>query len=114
MELIHLAAAAAQSIVPPPAATVEQAVERQRDAVLDAIAPCRRSVTAEEIVVCARRHADMPDLDRTPSGAAPPEPWTAPESGPWFAYRRGPLSLTCCSVDGGRGTAAGLGLRLRF
>jgi hypothetical protein len=114
VELVYLAAAAAQSIAPPPAATVEEAIERQRGAVLDAISPCRRSATREEIVVCGRRHADMPDLARTASGASPPESWAAPANGPWFEFRRGPLSLTCCSVDGGRGSGAGLGLRLRF
>ena len=113
METVFLAAAA-QAIAVPPAATVEEAVERQRDTVLDAISPCRRAATREEIVVCGRRHADMPDLAHTPSGAVPPVAWAAPASGPWFEFRRGPLSLTCCSVDGARGAAAGLGLRLRF
>ena len=114
MEFVYLAAAAAQAIAPPPAATVDGAIEGQRATVLDAISPCRGAATREEIVVCGRRHADMPDLARTPSGTLPFEAWAAPASGPWFEFRRGPLSLTCCSVDGARGSGAGLGLILRF
>jgi len=109
---IFLIAAAAASALPAP--TLDQAVERQRDQVLDAISPCRRAASREEIVVCGERHADALDLTRTPSGAPPPEVWAAPASGPWFTYRRGPLSLTCCSVEGSRGSGAGLGLRVGF
>jgi hypothetical protein len=111
VSIAFIAAIAASGL---PAPTLAQAVERQRDQVLDAISPCRRAASREEIVVCGERHADAPDLTRTPAGASPPEAWAAPASGPWFTYRRGPLSLTCCSVNGSRGTGAGLGLRVGF
>lgn len=112
---MHLAllAAAAQSIAPAPPSPVE-AVERQRDTVRDAISPCRRAVTEEEIVVCGQRGEDSHDLARSPLGGAAYQRWSAPASGPWFEIRRGPLSIGCCSVEGGHGTGAGLGLRLRF
>jgi hypothetical protein len=111
VSLAFIAAAAASAL---PAPTLDQAVERQRDQVLDAISPCRRAASREEIVVCGERHIDSQDLARTPSGAAPPQAWAAPASGPWFTYRRGPLTLTCCSVNGSRGTGAGLGLQVGF
>jgi hypothetical protein len=114
MELGLLVAAAGHALAPSAAVTAEQAIERQRDSVLDAISPCRRASTEEEIVVCGQRNAGMPDLSRLPGGSRLPRSWAAPERGPWFEVRRGPLSLTCCSVEGGSGTGAGLALRLGF
>lgn len=98
---------------PPP--TAEQAVRRQQDEVREAIgsSPCRSGATAEEIVVCGRLYSALPGRAAR-SGYDPASEFTAPARGPWFEYRRGPLSLSCCSIDGSRGSGAGLGLRLRF
>jgi len=109
--LIIAAAAAAQGL---PVPTIDELAEHQRDLVRAAISPCRRAASASEIVVCGRRNDDEEDLARPRAGAIPFRRWAAPEEGPWFEFRRGPLTITCCSVIGGRGTGAGLGLRLRF
>jgi hypothetical protein len=64
--------------------------------------------------VCGRRDAEEPDLARPAAAARSFEPWAAPERGPWFEFRRGPLSISCCSIDGSRGTGSGLRLRIGF
>lgn len=110
MSLVLIAAAAAQGLPPP---TIDELAERQRDEVRDAVSPCRNAATQAEIVVCGQRDAEA-DLSRGRAGTVPDRRWAAPETGPWFEYRRGPFVLSCCSVDGSRGTGAGIGLRLRF
>lgn len=108
------AAALSQSIaVTPP--TAEQAVERQQREVREAVdsSPCRSGATDEEIVVCGRLYSALPTRAAR-SGYDPSREFSAPVRGPWFEYRRGPLSLSCCSIDGSGGSGAGLGLRLRF
>jgi hypothetical protein len=103
-----------QGIAAPPP-TPEQAVARQQEEVRDAIdsSPCRSGATADEIVVCGALYSALP----TPAARSAYDPariFAAPARGPWFEFRRGPLSLSCCSIDGRSGTGAGLGLRLRF
>jgi hypothetical protein len=95
--------------------TADQAMERQQAAVRDVVRyPCGRAPTPEEIIVCGRTADRGVPTRRGRRGSADFERWTAPEEGPWFSWNRGPLSVTCCSVRGGRGTGAGLGLSLRF
>lgn len=98
---------------PPP--TPEQAVERQQAEVREAVAssPCRAGATAEEIVVCGELYSALP-VRASRSGYDPAREFAAPVRGPWFEFRRGPLSLSCCSIDGSGGSGAGVGLRLRF
>lgn len=114
MTLSLLAAAAAQAVASPPPPDAGQSIERQRATVLDAISPCRRAMTDEEIVVCGERNSEMPDLAGGPDGSMPVRRSAPPERGAWFEVRRGPLSLTCCSVGGSGGTGAGIALRLDF
>ena len=116
MSLLLTAAAAA--VAPGIAAmplTPAQAVERQQAEVRAAIdsSPCRAGATAQEIVVCGELYSALPD-QAARSGYDPAREFAAPARGPWFRFSRGPLLLTCCSVDGSRGTGAGLSLRLRF
>ncbi|HYG29913.1 MAG TPA: hypothetical protein VD887_06840 [Allosphingosinicella sp.] len=116
MSLLLTVAAApfAQGIAAPPP-TPEQAVVRQQAEVRAAIdsSPCRGGATPQEIVVCGELYSALPDRAAR-SGYDPSREFAAPASGPWFRFRRGPLSLTCCSVEGSRGTGAGLSLRLLF
>ncbi|HEX8194061.1 MAG TPA: hypothetical protein VF552_14295 [Allosphingosinicella sp.] len=112
MQTFLLLTAAAALPVPPPT-TAEQAVERQRAIVRDAVAnPCGRGDSIDEIVVCGQQDRSVPERRRPGDGFEPS--WEAPAEGPWFSFNRGPLSLTCCSVQGSRGSGAGLGLRIRF
>jgi hypothetical protein len=115
VSLILIAATAFSHGIAVPPATAEQAVERQRQEVREAIdsSPCRSGATDEEIVVCGRLYSALPTRAAR-SGLVPSSVFSAPVRGPWFEYRRGPLSLSCCSIDGSRGSGAGLGLRLRF
>jgi hypothetical protein len=104
---------AAAGLPAPPPLTAEQAIERQRSVVRDAVRyPCGRGDSEEEIVVCAEIDRSVPER-RRPGDGFDPE-WEPPVEGPWFSWNRGPLSITCCAVRGGQGTGAGLGLRLRF
>ncbi|HEX8216199.1 MAG TPA: hypothetical protein VF577_01925 [Allosphingosinicella sp.] len=112
MSLVLIAAAAAAQGISAP--TIDELAERQRNQVRDAISPCRRAASEGDILVCGQRGTDAEDLSRPRSGAIPFRRWAAPESGPWFEFHRGPISITCCSVNGSRGTGAGVGLRLRF
>jgi hypothetical protein len=111
--LTAAAAVIAPGIAPPP--TADEAVERQQAEVREAIdsSPCRAGATPAEIVVCGELYSALPERG-TRSGYDPARAFAAPARGPWFEYRRGPLSLSCCSIDGSGGTGAGLGLRLRF
>jgi hypothetical protein len=104
--------AASAAIVPPP--SPDAAVDRQRQAVREAIEwnPCRDHATPEEIVVCGRLAEPEPT---TPvSRYDPGLEWRPPERGPWFELRRGPLTISCCAISTGRGTGSGVGLRLTF
>jgi hypothetical protein len=114
VSLLLTAAAVAHGIATPPP-TPEQAVERQQAEVREAVAnsPCRAGATAEEIVVCGELYSALP-VPASRSGYDPAREFAAPARGPWFQFRRGPLSLSCCSIDGSGGSGAGLGLRLRF
>ena len=112
MSFVLIAAtAAAQGLPAPP---LDELAERQRTQILAAISPCGRAASREEILVCGQRQGDEEDLSRARAGTISFRRWSAPESGPWFEFRRGPLTLTCCSVNGGRGTGTGLGIGLRF
>ena len=104
------------AMAPPglPPATAAAAIERQQAEVREAVeeSPCRPSASPEEIVVCAEI-TGTPPTGRV-GGYDPAAEFEAPARGPWFELRRGPLSISCCAIEGSRGTAAGLGLRLRF
>lgn len=112
MSLLLIAAAAAAQGLPAP--TIDELAERQRGEVRDAVSPCRRAASTSEILVCGQRNSDDGDLSRPRGGAVPFQRWSVPESGPWFEFRHGPVALTCCSVNGSRGTGAGIGIGLRF
>ena len=104
--------AAAASILPPP--TPDQAVERQRATVREATltSPCRQGASPDEIVVCGRLTRAAPGVPV--SGYAPQREWAAPERGPWFQLGSGRVTISCCAIEGSRGTGAGLSLRIRF
>jgi hypothetical protein len=104
--------AAGAAIVPPP--PLDAAVERQREAVRGAVEwnPCRAEASPEEIVVCGRVGEPLPLAPV--SGYDPAREFRAPERGPWFSWRRGPLTISCCAISTDRGTGAGVGLRLTF
>lgn len=104
--------AAAASILPPP--TPDEAIARQRAEVQEAVrtSPCRRGASPDEIVVCGRLTRAAPGVPV--SGYRPSDEWAAPERGPWFELVRGPLSISCCAIEGSHGTGAGLSLRIRF
>lgn len=104
----------AASALPAPApVTAEQAVERQQAVVRDVVTnPCGTAEGADEILVCGQAERSVPT--RRGSGYDPSTAWTPPAEGPWFSFRRGPLTISCCSVRGGQSTGAGLGLSLRF
>jgi hypothetical protein len=104
--------AAGAAIVPPPA--LDTAIERQREAVREAVEwnPCRVEASAEEIVVCGRLNQPAPLAPVT--SYDPARDFRPPERGPWFEWRRGPLTISCCSISTDRGTGAGVGLRLTF
>ena len=119
---IRLAASLAGLLVGLPAdaqdirrpASAEQAVERQRDEVRDSVTrPCRSEADEETIVVCGQLVESGGAFDGG-SAFIPPSRFAAPAKGSWFEIRRGPVSISCCSVDGSRGTGAGLSLRIRF
>jgi hypothetical protein len=114
VSLLLTAAAVSHGITASPP-TPEQAVARQQAEVREAVdsSPCRAGATAEEIVVCGALYSALPTR-ASRSGYDPAREFAAPVRGPWFEFRRGPLSLSCCSIDGTSGTGAGLGLRLRF
>ncbi|HEX8525377.1 hypothetical protein [Allosphingosinicella sp.] len=111
--LAAFAAPAAAYCVPLPVGASE-AVERQRGEVRDAVArPCAGEPDEETIVVCGQ------PIEAATGGSGgsfyvPPARFAAPAQGPWFEIRRGPLSISCCSVEGGLGNGAGLSLRIRF
>ena len=97
--------------------TAAQAIERQQQEVRDTVnGPACRPATLEDadtIYVCGEgidqstgvRSAYVPDRN----------PFEAPEDGgSWFRFDAGPLSLSCCSARGQRGSAAGLNLSVRF
>ena len=109
-----LLAAAALPLPAPAPATPGEAVARQQAAVREAVEwdPCRSSATAEEIVVCGRLGEPAP----TPpvSGYSPPRRFAAPERGPWFQFRRGPLAIACCGISTTHGSGSGLSLSIRF
>lgn len=93
--------------------TAEEAIERQQSLVRDVVRyPCGRSPSPEEIIVCGEADRSVPQRRRNGDGFDPE--WRPPEEGPWFSWNRGPLSVTCCSVRGGQGSGAGIGLRFRF
>lgn len=104
--------AAGAAIVPQP--PLDAAVDRQREAVREAVEwnPCRAEASVEEIVVCGRLAEPAPlgpvtDYD-------PSREFRPPERGPWFQWRRGAVTISCCSISTDRGTGAGVGLRLTF
>jgi hypothetical protein len=104
---------AAAGIPAPPPLTADQAIERQRAVVRDAVRyPCGRIEGEEDIVVCAQPDRSVPQ--RRQAGESFEPEWQPPEEGPWFSWNRGPLSLTCCAIRGSQSSGAGLGLRLRF
>ncbi len=93
--------------------TVEQAAERQRDAVRALVAaPACGSEEDDAILVCGRRFE--PIRSTSGSGYTPPPRFAAPAEGPWFHLGLGPVTLSCCSISGDEGTGAGLSLRIRF
>ena len=105
-----------QAVAPPPP-TAAEAVELQQQQVRDTVnGPRCRPATLEEpdtIYVCGQeidqstgvRSAYIPERNQ----------YVAPDDGgAWFRTNIGPLELSCCSVQGQRGSAAGLGLRIRF
>jgi len=103
---------AAAALPAPQPVTAEQAVERQQAVVRDVVTnPCGTAEGADEILVCGQAERSVPTRR---SGNDSSSGWTPPAEGPWFSYRRGPLTISCCSVRGGQGTGAGLGLSLRF
>ena len=102
---------------PPPPPTAQQAIERHQPQVRDTInGPACRPATIEEadtIYVCGEgidqstgvRSAYRPERNQ----------FEAPDDGgAWFRTTIGPVALSCCSVDGQRGSAAGIGLRIAF
>jgi hypothetical protein len=105
---------AAAGLPAPPALTPDQAIEQQQSAVREIVRyPCGRSPSPEEILVCGRT-AEQGVPTRRGGRSIPFGRWSAPEEGPWFSWNRGPLSVSCCSVRGGQGTAAGPSISLRF
>jgi hypothetical protein len=113
--LVTAALATVSHGIATPRPTPEQAIERQQEEVREAVgsSPCRSGATAEEIVVCGTLYSALP-TPTARSGYDPAREFAAPARGPWFEFRRGPLSLSCCAIDGSSGTGAGLNLRLRF
>ena len=111
MPTLLLLAAAAVPLAP---AAADEAIARQQAEVREAVAtnPCRPSATPEEIVVCGR--AFQPMASSPVSGYEPGRDFAAPERGPWFELRRGPLSISCCGIATSNGTGAGLSFRIRF
>ena len=108
------AVAQAASLPPPSSA---EAVERQQQQVRDTVnGPACRPATledAETITVCGVGIDQTTGVD---SAYVPQRnPFEAPEDGgAWFQTNVGPLELSCCSVQGQRGSAAGISLRIRF
>jgi hypothetical protein len=104
--------AAGAAIVPSP--PLDAAVERQREAVREAVDwnPCRAGASPDEIVVCGRLN-EPPPLAPV-SNYDPGRQFRPPERGPWFSWRRGPLTISCCAISTDRGTGAGVGLSLTF
>lgn len=110
-------AAARGQIAPPPPPDASDAVERQRQQVRDTVnGPACRTDRLEEpdtIYVCGQ---GIDQSTGVRSAYRPPrDDYVAPDDGgPWFRFDIGPVAVRCCSVSGERGSAAGLGLGIRF
>jgi hypothetical protein len=95
--------------------TPDEAIARQQQEVHAAIetSPCRAGATDEEIVVCGRIYQPGPITPDRRYDA--PRDFAVPQAGPWFEFRRGGMTFSCCSVPTANGgTAAGIGLRIAF